>query len=258
MRTVTPVMLVSVLALAVTACTSGPQRPRYKSGVIERALVGAPGEAQPSTVVATEVAMAQAEKEKGAFKAQGEYAAPGAIWHLSSGPIDVASTLPKLKELDGTADWGTRTVVMSCDGALAVAMGRFLNLRGKYGDYLTTWVRQKDNSYKWSYQTEWIDDPQPPPRAKVDDSDSLITVIGIDAIQGLVASCPRADAPVPPPPAISLANDYPGDAQLSKDGTLRWRWEHRPGDTKYVVVEYWYEGEWVTAIEEGLASPADR
>lgn len=256
MRTATPITLVSVLALAVTACSGAPQRPRYKAAVIERALAGAPGEAQPSTVVATEVALSQAEKEDGTLKAHLEFAAPGAIWHISSGTIDIAANLPRYREIEGTADWSTRTVVMSCDGALAIAMGRFRNRQGLYGDYLTTWERQRDNTYKFTYTTEWIDDPQPAPRERSPDGDIVVTAI--DAIQGLVASCPRADAPVPPPPAISLASDNPGAAQLSRDGTLRWRWEHRPDETKYVVVDYWYEGEWVRAIEEGLASPDDR
>jgi hypothetical protein len=42
--------------------------------------------------------------------------------------------------------------------------------------------------------------------------------------------------------------------QVARDGTLRWRWEHRDGNVKYVTADYYFEGEWVTAIEESLAS----
>ena len=254
MTTASKAIAATVLVALLAGCTSGPRGPSFKPEVIKRALATAPGEAQPSTVVATEVALAQAEKEVGVWKAQGQFAANGAVWHLSDGPVSVAETLPLLKELDGTADWGTRTVVMSCDGGLAIAAGRFLNRQGKYGDYLTTWVRQQDNTYKWSYTTEWIDDPQPPPREDLDDEDSLITVTTFDAVQGLIADCPRGGTAIPPPPALSLANGYPGKAELSRDGTLRWRWEHRPDGTKFVSVDYFYGGEWVTAIQEGLAS----
>jgi hypothetical protein len=258
MKTAFPVLAISVLALTLSACAAGPRGPRFTPGTIERALKGAPGEAQPSKVVATEVAMSQAEKEEGVWSARSRFTASGALWHVNEGAVDAVKQMASLRELDGTADWGTRTVVMSCDGALAVALGRFRSISGKYGTYVTTWVRQSDNSYKWTYNTDWIDNPQPPPRPVAEGEDSLITVVGIDAIQGLVASCPRADAPVLPPPALSLADDFPGAAQLSKDGTLRWRWEQWPEGVRHVVVEYWYEGEWVTAIEEGLASPRER
>jgi len=255
MKTATPILLVSLLAFTITACSSGPRLPRYKPGVVDRMLAGTPGEAQPSTIVATEVAMAQAEKAEGVWSARSRFTAPGALWHVTDGPTDAVKRMGSLPELNGTADWAPRTVVMSCDGALAVTLGRFRSISGKFGTYVTTWVRQANNSYKWSYNTDWIDDPQPPPRDQIEDGEIVVTAI--DAVQGLVATCPRADAPVSAPPAISLANDYPGAAQLSKDGTLRWRWEHRPDGARYVVVEYWYEGEWVTAIEEGLASPRE-
>lgn len=254
MKTAFPILATTMLALTLTACTSGPQRPRYKPQVIERALKGAPGEAQPSTIVATEVAYGQAAKEKGFFTASAQYAAPGARMHTAQGPKVFASIAGGLDNKDGPAGWGPRTVAMSCDGQMAVSAGRFLDKDGKIGTYVTTWERQSDRNYKWTYDAGGLDNPQPPKRADVDDSESLITVTAIDAILGLVASCPRADAPVPPPPAVSLSNDHPGEAQLSKDGTLRWRWEHRPDGTKYVLVEYWYEGEWTTAIEESLAS----
>lgn len=258
MKSASPILVLTVLAFTLTACVGGPQRPRFAPGVIDRALASAPGEAQPSRVVATEVAMSQAEKAEGVWAARSRFTAPGAIWHVNEGAVGAVERMDSMAKLDGTADWGPRTVVMSCDGALAVTLGRFRSISGKFGTYVTTWVRQANNSYKWIYNTDWIDDPQPPPRPDVGDEDSLITVIGIDAIQGLVASCPRAGAPVPPPPAISLANDNPGAAQLSRDGTLRWRWEHRSDGARYVRVEYWYEGEWVTAIEEGLASSRDQ
>ena len=257
MRTAPAILAASAISLTLSACVGGgPQRPRIPDRVINSALATAPGEAQPSAVVAAEVAMAQAEKADGVWKARTRFTAPGALWHVNDGPTDAVKRMASLPELKGTADWGTRTVVISCDGALAVALGRFRSISGKFGTYVTTWVRQSDNGYKWSYNTDWIDDPQPPPRPVVEGEDSLITVIGIDAIQGLVASCPRADAPLIPPPPISLGNDYPGAAQLSRDGTLRWRYEHRPDGVRYFVAEYWYEGEWVTAIEEGLASPS--
>lgn len=242
-------LIVAVMAsLVLTACSSG-QRRGPPTKVINRVLATAPGQAQPSKVVATEIEYAQAEKDEGPWAAGARFSTPGAIWHTSSGPKNAATEFARLREPDGTVQWNTKTVVISCDGALAVAAGRFRDLNGKVGDYVTTWVRQSDNSYKWSYNTAWRDDPQPPPRQQFEDGDIVVTAI--DAVLGLVATCPRRGEPVPPPPALSLASDNPGNAQLSRDGTLRWRWEHMGDGVKYFAVEYFYEGEWVTAIEEG-------
>ncbi|MEO0872352.1 MAG: hypothetical protein AAFY19_10445, partial [Pseudomonadota bacterium] len=75
--------------------------------------------------------------------------------------------------------------------------------------------------------------------------------------RGLVASCPpRGVAPLPPPP-MPIGEDGKSDAQLSSDGTLRWRWEHREDGIKYVKAEYFYEGGWETAFEESLTSPSE-
>lgn len=120
---------------------------------------------------------------------------------------------------------------------------------------MTVWVRQPDGEYKWTYDAGGPDVPQPPPRAEVADGDIVVTAI--DSIQGLVATCPRAGVPIPPPPAIPIGEDGAANAVLSKDGTLRWRWEHRPDGAKFVAAEYFYQGQWLTAIEETLASPGE-
>lgn len=248
-------LVASALAMTLSACGGGQQFRGPPKKVIDRVLKTAPGAAKPSDIVATEIALSQAEKADGVWAARAAFAAPSAIVHTSAGIGDAARMFAGLEELEGTAEWGPRTVVISCDGALAIAAGRFRNLDGKFGDYVTTWVRQKNNSYKWSYNTEWIDDPQPAPRRQFEDGDIVVTAI--DAVLGLIASCPERGSPIPPPPAISLMNDNPGSAQLSKDGTLRWNWEHKPDGKKYFAVDYFYEGEWVRAIEEGVASASE-
>ena len=62
----TPAVRLAGAALAATllaSCASGP--PRTPVRVIERALAGAPGAAQPSKVVATEIAFARAAAQDG-------------------------------------------------------------------------------------------------------------------------------------------------------------------------------------------------
>lgn len=246
--------LAALLALSVAVAACGSPGPRGPSNaVINRVLTGAPGAAQPSDVVSAEIEYARAAREEGQYTAAQRFAAPGAQLHARNGPVSAAMLFTSLSNPDVPTQWSPRTIVMSCDGALALSLGRFQDAEGFVGNYVTTWVRQNDNSYKWVYDVAGRDDPQPPPRREIEMGDIVVTAI--DSIEGLVASCPRAGERIPTPPAIPIGSEEPGEAQLSRDGTLQWRWEHRADGTKFVSAQYFYEGQWLTAIEESLASP---
>ncbi len=243
-------LFLTAIGAVLSACSAGPRGP--SNAVIARALVGAPGAAQPSTIVALESEYGREAKERGQFIAAADFAAPNALIHGSAGPVVFAGVAAQLQNSGINAEWEPRAVVMSCDGEIALSQGRFTDQDGFVGNYVTTWVRQSDGAYKWTYDVAGRDDPQPPPRAEIEDGDIVVT--SIDAIEGLVATCPRRGEAVPAPPAMPIGEDGTTDAQLSRDGTLRWRWEHRANGIKYVRAEYFYEGAWVTAIEESLAS----
>lgn len=255
MRT-SSIAILALTALTVTSCAGGQQRRGPPTRIINRVLAVAPGAAQPSNLVATEIAYAREAKERGQYTVGLEYAAPGALLHGRNGTVSYAGLAQAVADPAMASEWGPRTVVMSCDGALALTQGRFRDAEGFVGNYVTAWVRQKDNSYKWSYDVAGRDDPQPPPREQFEDG--AIVVTAIDSILGLVASCPRRDEGVPPPPPMPIGEDGKADAQLSRDGTLRWQWEHRDDGTKYVKAEYFYQGGWEIAIEESLASPPEQ
>jgi hypothetical protein len=240
---------IALVALAATlsACSSGPRGPSNR--VIERALTGAPGAAQPSTIVAAELAFARAARDEGQWTAFREFSAPGALLHGAGGIIAAAPFLEGRSDPDEAVQWGVRTVAMSCDGEFAVSQGRFRDPAGLVGTYVTIWQRQSDNEYRWIYDGASADVPQPPPRAQVEDG-------AIDAIEGLVASCPRFDETIPSPPTDSPVGMRASDVKQSSDGTLRWRYQHRANGEKFVAAEYFYEGQWLTAIDETLAAPA--
>lgn len=243
-------LIAAGLASVLTACSSGRDRgPPLK--VINRALATAPGAAQPSTIVAREIEYARAAREEGQVTAAKRFSRVGAFVHHDGGVTAAGTFLNGQKNPDTSDAWGTATVVMSCDGQLAVTQGRYRDEEGIVGDYVTVWQRQRDGSYLWSYDVSGPDVPQPPPRREFEDGD--IVVIAIPSIKGLVASCPERGEAVPAPPALPIEFDDRNAAHLSRDGTLRWRWEHREDGTKYVAADYYYDGEWVTAIEEGLA-----
>jgi hypothetical protein len=246
-------LAVAVLAAALTACAS----PRPKGppvAVINRVLATAPGAGQPSTIVAAEIAFARAAREQGQWTAFRQFAAPGALLHGSNGPFAIEPWLATQTDPPKAVQWEPRAVVISCDGALAVSQGRSLEPDGTVGNFLTVWERQPGGEYRYIFDAGGPDVPQPPPRKRVEDGDIVVT--SIDAVLGLVASCPRGGADIPPPPAIAVGEDGKTDARLSRDGTLRWRWEHRADGTRYAMAEYFYEGRWLTAFEQTLTPTA--
>ena len=245
----------TTMAVDLTACAG--QQPRGPAPrIIDRALKSAPGEAQPSAIVATEIAFARAARDKGQWTAFREYAAPGALLHSRSGAIPAQAWLVEQANPEEAVQWRPRTVVMSCDGALAISLGRFVDPQGIVGNFITVWERQPNLEYRWIYDTAGPDVPQPPPRKEFEDGD--IVVQAMDSVKGLVATGPRAGETLPAPPVDSAVGRRAQNSRLSRDGTLRWRWQHRAEGEKYVAAEYYYNGEWITAIEEALASPTDR
>lgn len=247
MRLAAALVVTGALAAGLAACGAPRQGP--PTAVINRALASAQGAAQPSTVVAAEIAFARAAREQGQWTAFRQFAAPGALIHAPSGPVPLDTFLAGQSDPAEAVQWEPRAVAISCDGALAVSQGRYRDPQGMVGNFVTVWERQSGGEYRYVFDAGGPDVPQPPPRKPVEDGDIVVT--SIDAVLGLVASCPRGGA-VPPPPAMPIGEDGRADARLSRDGTLRWRWEHRDDGTRYAEVEYFYEGRWTLAFEQSL------
>jgi len=249
------ILVAGALALALSSCGGQPRRgPPPK--VIDQVLRGAPGLAQPSTIVATEVAFGRLASETSQSAAFLQYAATGAQVHTPKGLVPAQQWLVQAGSAMGATQWKTRTVAISCNGALAASTGRYTDPAGIIGNYVMVWQRQGDGNYRWLYHAAGPDVPQPPPRIVPEDGDIVVT--SIDAVQGLVASCQRQGADIPPPPAISLASDAPADATLSRDGTLRWRWEQPDAARRLIAAEYFYEGRWLPAFEISLPSSLEQ
>ncbi len=149
--------------------------------------------------------------------------------------------------------WEPTNVWASCDGTLAVSLGRFLRPNGLVGGYVTLWELQPDNSYKWIYDTGTPDDPQPIPEPEPEVPDDAIVVEGIPSIEGRVADC------LDPGMALASASTsfeegVVGHEQAAKDATLAYRREYRPDGSRQVVVEWWRDGSWSEIVE--LTIPA--
>jgi len=245
-------LIFALSTLALTGCASGPSGPSDE--VIARALKGAPGEAQPSTIVATELAYSRKASEDGYLKASRDYATEDALLHGRNGPVPFAALNSVPDDPNNSLEWSPRLVVQSCDGALALSQGRFRDASGAVGNYVTVWERQGDGSFRWSYDVAGLDDPQPAPRPPAQEGDIVVTAM--DAVQGLVADCIPPDIASGPPTMMS-DEEARGAVTLSPDGSLRWAWSHRSGGIKRIVADYYFEGEWQRAIEENLASSTE-
>lgn len=246
-----PVLMLGALAITITACASGQRAPGPPRAVINRALATAPGAAQPSTIVAAEIAFARAARERGQWTAFRQFAAPGALLHGKDGTFPIEPWLATQTDPPAAVQWQTRAVVISCDGAVAMTQGRLITPEGKVGNFVTVWERQGNGEYRYVFDAGGLDVPQPPPRKPVEDGNIVVTAL--DSVKGMVASCPRGGADIPSPPPIPMGQDGKADARLSRDGSLRWRWEHRDDGTRYATADYFYEGRWLTAFEQSLA-----
>ncbi|MFY7746408.1 MAG: hypothetical protein ACOVQY_13335 [Erythrobacter sp.] len=242
--------LIVAIPLGLTACAgSRPKGP--PAAVINRVLTSAPGAGQPSKIVAAEIAFARAAREQGQWTAFRMFAAPGALLHGGNGPFPIEPWLATQTDPPQAVQWEPRTVVVSCDGALAVSQGRSREPDGTVGNFVTVWERQPDGNYRYVFDAGGPDVPQPPPKKPVEGEGGIV-VTAMDAVLGLVASCPRGGSAIPPPPPIPVGEDGKTDARLSRDGTLRWRWEHRADGTRFAAAEYFYEGRWLTAFEQSI------
>lgn len=250
--------LTLTLALSLTACAGGggPPKPNQRTvELINRLLETASGASQPSTIVAAELAFARAARERGQWTAFRQFAAPGALLHGPNGPFAAEPWLSTQTDPPEAEQWAPRAVVISCDGALAVSQGRTREPDGRIGKFFTVWERQADGSYRYIFDAAAADVPQPPPKQQIEEGNIVVTAL--DMVQGMVASCPRGGTPVPPPPPIPVGEEGKADARLSRDGTLRWRWEHRADGTRFAAVDYFYQGRWLGAFEQSLAPGSD-
>ena len=238
-------LLLLATATALTACGGG-NRISVATERLDRALAGT---AQPSEVVSADIALARAMRKDGAAKAASRAAADNALVHSPDGLKP--ATQAYQNDNREFREWDPKTVVMSCDGQLAISQGRYRDGQGLFGTYLIVWEQQRDRTYRWTYRVLGEDNPQPASEPITDDA--AIVVTGIDAVKGLVAECPVGRTAIPAAPAVSINGDRQGGG-VSKDGSLRWRWV-QDGQTREVAVDYYSGGQWVVALDEVFAGP---
>ena len=202
------------------------------------------GYANPSAVVASEVAFAQLAQTKGQWTAFRTTAAKDAV--MFTPQMTYAQAFLKDQANPAAAvKWQPHQVWSSCDGTLAVTRGAWQSPAGASGYFTTVWQRQKDGKYKWVLdQNEALPFPMDPP----------------EMIAAKVADCPAGYRPE----RAAKPKDFKGQLPAldparrtgrSLDGTLGWDVTVTPDGARHFVVSMTSGGKPVTVQDLQVEAP---
>lgn len=212
--------------------------------------------ANPSAVIAAELAFAQSAQDKGQWTAFAASAAPDAV-------LFKPQMVWAQQWLNGRANpavarkWQPYEVWSSCDGAVVASHGAWQE-SGEFGWFTTVWQRQPDGSYKWV----------------LDHGDVLRQALPApEMLSAHVADCPertrrsggRPDGKRAKPKkakTVKLKDLPPLDpthrAEAAPDGSLRWDVTVAPDGARKFAVFWKKDGAEQAALVEQVAAPAQR
>ena len=235
-----PVMKTSILALASLALLSTPALARDRANARD-----GNGNANPSAVIAAEVALAQLAQAKGQWTAFRATATKDAVMFVPQ--MAYAQAFLKGKADPAAAvKWQPHQVWSSCDGSLAVTRGAWQRADGITGYFTTVWQRQKDLGYKW------VADQGEPLPMPLDEP---------EMIAAKVADCPAGYRPE----RAAKPRDFKGSLPAldpahrsgrSLDGTLGWDVTVMPDGARRFVVTLTSAGKPVTVQDLQVEAPA--
>ena len=208
-----------VLFGALAACTTGP-----------RDRTDLRPTADPSAVIATELAFARAAQEKGQWTAFREYATRDAVMFVP-GPVNAQDWLRKQTDPPRAVAWQPHQVWSSCDGSLAVTKGAWQRPDGSVGYFTTVWQRQDNREYKWVMdQGDTLSEPLEAPE-----------MIGANVAEcgeapGKRAAAAEFEAELDQEGFFQLADGATSLTSASEDGTLAWSYDYAPtGERRFKV-----------------------
>ena len=214
------------LAVAVTlaGCAGGPVT---RDDIYDRVLKG---RADPSAVVAIELAFARAAQERGQWTAFAEYATDDAVMFVPE-PVDARQWLKGRANPERSVAWQPHAVWSSCDGSIAVTRGAWQRPDGSTGYFATVWQRQGDGRYRWI----------------VDLGDTLAQSIAApDFVKTQVADCRKpGEASKPAPINVAMDGGQTGTGE-SADQTLSWWWWSGANGKRALALSVWADGKWTT------------
>ena len=116
--------------------------------------------ADPSAVIATELAFARAAQEKGQWTAFRQYATRDAVMFVPH-QVNAHDWLRKQTDPPRAVTWQPHQVWSSCDGSFVVSVGGADYPDGGKSGFLTVWQQQSNGKYLWLLDQALPDGPRP-------------------------------------------------------------------------------------------------
>jgi hypothetical protein len=203
-----------LLVVSLAACAGGPQRPQGFQ----------PKLANPSAVIAAEIAFNRLAQERGQWTAFRQTAAKDAVMFVP-GPVLAQDWLKGRENPAGSVKWQPHKAFMSCDGKTGVTTGAAQWPDGRSGYFTTVWQlmqRSPNDAGEWQWVLDHGDFIEPGRAAP-------------EMIETRVASCKgRAPAELTAPPEGAKMK-----AGYSRDQSLSYTWVVQPNGARTLEVKLW-------------------
>jgi hypothetical protein len=197
--------------------------------------------ADPSAVIAADLALGRIGGEKGQWETLRKTAAPGAVL-FAPRAVDAAAWLKRQAEPAVSTRWQAQTVWMSCDGGYAVSRGAWT--RGSAsGEYLAVWERQKKGEWKWLVREE-------APAADLGEAPEMISGHVAECL-GLARRRPTADVRSPEAAFPDAAN------AVSRDQSLKWSVAVGTDCGRTISIEAWNGTAFASVYQVRRAPPGN-
>jgi hypothetical protein len=218
------------LALPLAACAGNAGGPQGFQ----------PKLANPSAVIAAEIAFNRLAQEKGQWTAFRETAAKDAIM-FSPQPITAQEFLKGKADPAQAVKWQPHKAFMSCDGKTGVTTGAAQWPNGRAGYFTTVWhllQRSPQDSGEWKWVVDhgnFIDPPRPAP----------------EMIETRVANCKGA----PPASVQAPLEGAKMKMGLSRDQSLNYTWIVQPDGARTLEVKLWNGQAHDSVLLDKVAAP---
>ena len=214
----------AAMIATLTACTTGP---RDRTDVRPTA--------DPSAVIATELAFARAAQEKGQWTAFREYATRDAVMFVP-GPVNAQDWLRQQTNPAEAVKWQPYQVWSSCDGSFVVSTGGATYPGGAQSNFMTVWQKQDNGEYRWVLD-------QSLPHAE--------RTFAADTIGAAVADCPASRRGGP----IEVRRGENWRSGASNDRTLEWTTQLDADCSRVVTVRMVQDGKLEEVLRVNAPSP---
>jgi hypothetical protein len=215
--------------ISLAACAGGPQRPEGFQ----------PKLANPSAVIAAEIAFNRVAQEKGQWTAFRETAAKDAVMFVPQ-PTLAQDWLKGRENPPQSVKWQPHKAFMSCDGKTGVTTGAWQRPNGTTGYFTTVWQfiqRNERGDGEWKWVLDHGDILTAPREVK-------------EMIETKVASCKgRAPAAL-----VAPAEGAKMKSGFSRDQSLSYTWVVQPDGARTVEVKLWNGGTSETMLLDRVAA----